>query len=183
MSRAGRKRKLNTKREKNGRPSRAGSADRMKSTVVQARQRVHGMTKAEAEQPIADDFIGRLVRGGEITTHQYQAALQYEQDVMDFRRVIHTPKEAGAVDLNRVQGKPTTSEDDQIERAQKIKGKFDRMQTVIREAQASLRGASNLNGALDAIVMQRCFAPHLVGDLREALNVLVRHYGLDRAAA
>lgn len=182
MSRAGRKRKLNTKRERNGRLSRAGSADRMRLTVVQARQRVHGMTKEEAEQPIADDFIGRLMRSGEVSTHQYQAALQYEQDVLDFRRTIHTPKAAGAVDLNGVHGKPTISEESQIERSQKIKDKFERMQAAIREAQTGLRGVSNLGGALDAIVMRDCFAPHLVGDLREALNVLVRHYGLDRAA-
>lgn len=182
MAKTGRKRKTG-KREPNGRLSREGYADKIKSVAVEARERVHGMTKEEAKLPMPTDPVGMLARFGEIDKYQYQAALQYEQDTMDYRAAMGIPSEARAMDLNKVQGRPLTDEEAQAMRAQNAIKRYKAANARIQAAQDELRGRGNLFGAIDTLVMRHTYSKHLVGDLRIALNALVRHYGLNRRAA
>ncbi len=186
MTKAGRKRKF-VKRQPNGQPSRIGQAGEIKKTAVEARQRVYSMSKEDAELPISTDPIGMLARlgqqGGGISKSQANAALQYEEDRREYLKAIEPPKDAGCMDLNKVTGRPLIDEHAQMERAKKTIRRYNKVTSVIQEAQNSLRGRVNLFGALDAIVMRKQAAHHLIGDLRVALNALVRHYGLERRAA
>lgn len=182
MTKAGRKRKSG-KREPNGRISRVGYSEKMKSVAIKARERVHGMSKEEAKKPLPTDPVGMLVRFGELDGHQYQAALQYEQDSLDYRAAIELPNAVKAMDLNKIQGRPLTDEEEQAERAQRAVSRFKAANDRIQAAQNELRGKGNLFGATDTMIMRQVYAKHLVGGLRVALNALVRHYGLNRRAA
>lgn len=83
MKRAGRKRIVSIRRQPNGQPSRAGQADRARQTALEARQRLHGAGKADAQRPEWGFALGRALMRGELSQLQFQAGL-IAADVITF---------------------------------------------------------------------------------------------------
>lgn len=183
MAKTGRKRKTG-KREPNGRISRKGEADKIKSVGIQARQRHFGMTEDEAKKPLSTDPVGLLRRCGEIDEHQYQAAVQYEEDVRKYRAAMGLPKGVRAMEVERIDGRALTDEEEQAIKAKAHIKRYNLACDAVRQAQEAIRNEGNLFGALETIVIRQVNGQwRMIGDLRIALNALVRHYGLNRRAA
>jgi len=66
------RRRSNAKRYATGRIVQPAAAE-MRATVIDARQRVYGLGKAQAAEPEAIDILGRMYLAGEISQRQKQA--------------------------------------------------------------------------------------------------------------
>jgi len=193
----GRKKKPG-KREPNGKLSRkpADVANRRKvawdmqaqeaiAPVLEARQRLFGLSADEARDQRAGSFIGRLclmgVKGEGITRTQYEALCAWEESARQNSMVIAGPKGDAAMDPNRVQGRGGDEVDGV---AARIRARHAAAERAVQAKQNELRGMANLFAALYECVQRDREHFHLLGDLRAAANALARHYGLeDRRAA
>lgn len=147
----------------------------MLSTGLDARIRVFGIDPNHSRDQMAGSVVGRLTLSGELSRQQYDAAQSWLTDLRNYRQVIAAPKGMGAVDLNAVRGDSTD-----IERVAWYRRCCDRMEAArkaIQTEQDILRLKANLWAALDLMLDSDLMLPHLVGDLRHALNALAHHYG------
>lgn len=182
-------------RERNGKLSRrkADVANRRKvawdmqaqeaiAPVLEARQRLFGLTPDEARDQRAGSFIGRLCLSGTITRTQYEALCAWEDSARQNSMVIAGPKGDAAMDPNRVQGRGGDEIDGVSAR---IRQRHMAAVKAVQDKQLELRGTANLFAALYECVQRDREHHHLLGDLRAAANALARHYGLEarRAAA
>jgi len=195
----GRKKKSG-KREPNGKLSRkpADVANRRKvawdmqaqeaiAPVLEARQRLFGLSADEARDQRAGSFIGRLCLMGVkdetegITLTQYEALCAWENSAKANSMVISGPKSDAAFDPNRVAGRAAELGE---KFANRIRAQHHRAEVAVQAKQNELRGTANLFSALYECVQRDREHFHLLGDLRAAANALARHYGLeDRRAA
>lgn len=179
------------KREANGRLSRKrkertarindglDKAEReMISIGTEARMRIYGVSAKLSRDQLAGSSVGRLVLGGMLTRVQSDAAFLYEQDARAFQMTIEAPSQPTAVDLDRVQG---VSHAENVKRKLVIKSRYEKARAAVQECQNAVRLRSNLFGALhECVLMDRSPSTEAtMGSLREALNALVRHYGLN----
>jgi hypothetical protein len=151
---------------------------------IEARVRVHGVDPERSRDQMAGSFVGRLCMTRQISRQQYDAAMTWLEDCENYSAAVHSPRQPGAVDLNRIQG--SNGDYENVERTRraitrmigdKERGIRGAMQAV-QAAQLEVRGQGNLFGALDAILHRDQELQHLVGDLRVGLNALARYYGL-----
>jgi hypothetical protein len=143
---------------------------------IEARVRVHGVEPERSRDQMAGSFVGRLCMTRQISRQQYDAAMTYIEDCANYTAAVHSPRQPGAVDLNRIQG--SNGDYENVERTQRAKARYKGATGAITAAQLEMRGQGNLFGALEAILHRDQELQHLVGDLRVALNSLARHYGL-----
>lgn len=178
------------KRESNGRLSRRRAErakryteglDKMEREMIavgtEARQRIYGVSASLSRDQLAGSAIGRLVLGDMLTRVQSDAAFLYEQDARAYYLTIEGPQQPSAVDLDRVQGVSNT---ENVKRKLIAKARYEGARNAVQEAQNAVRLRSNFFGALQHCVMmdQSPVNDVMMGSLREALNALVRHYGL-----
>lgn len=111
MARPGRKRNAVTLRETNGRPqrpSRPETEKEVKSVVMQARQRVFGVSKHIADAMPETSWLGRLAAFGQanggISRRQYEAALEYQKVCERLRRLHPVKGYPTPGDLNKSGG-------------------------------------------------------------------------------
>lgn len=189
----GQKRKAG-KREPNGRLSRkteyrkvrdkaevaAADWDTM-GTALLARWRVHKIDPMNLKDQKAGTAVGRYCLQGLVTQLQYDAALAYMLEREDYLRCIQVPRQPGAVDLNATKGQSVGREN--VARVQQIVAARDVTVKAIREKQIEIGLQGNLFGALDAVLVNDVQLDHLLGDLRTALNALVRRYRLPEEKA
>lgn len=179
------------KREPNGRLSRKmrhrsqrhndgldKDAREMISVGTEARQRIYGVSAKLSRDQLAGSAVGRLVLGDMLTRVQSDAAFLYEQDARAYYMTIEAPAQPSAVDLDRVQG---ISNGENVKRKMISKARYEAARKAVMEAQIAVRLNSNLFGAIDhCVMMDRAPVNEaMMGSLREALNSLVKHYGLN----
>ena len=158
------------------------------NTALMARWRVHKVPMDKLRDQMAGSYIGRLCLSGELTQQQYDAAQAYLSDRRDYHMAIDAPKQMGAVDLNAVHGR---NHHENIKRSEQAIVRFlgekrdgsGGATGAIRGAQTILGNRGNLYAAVDLCVAKDIDLHHMVGDVRLALNALVRHYGLGNRRA
>ncbi|WMT85584.1 hypothetical protein NO932_11660 [Pelagibacterium sp. 26DY04] len=176
------------KREPSGRINRKGVGQRkrdahdkaereMMSVAIGARQRIFGLNAKLARDQLSGSVVGRLalmgMQGGGISRQQADAAFIWLEDRAAYAKVMQSPKDDSAIDLAHV---PGISHGENVERAKMNRKRYERAREALQQAQNVLGGRSNLWAAINLIVEQDKDMPHLIGDLREALNALCRHY-------
>lgn len=185
MARTGRKRKAGVKREPNGRGQRptaeAAQQDAM-SVAKDYRERVLGVKPAELLNQMAGSFVGRLCMGREISVAQYDAAMTFLEDHRNNAIAIAAPRDPSGMDFNKVQGGSLGGEN--VEFYRRATQRWRNACNAIQERQNEVGGTASLYASLQFCVLEDHELYHLVGWMREALNALVRHYGIvDNARA
>jgi len=145
------------------------------SVAIEARERLHSLDKSSSRDQKAGSFIGRLCLNGVVSNDQYEAAMTWLEERAAYLVAVAAPREhPGAVDLNRVQGRPVGAA--HVTRDLSAVERYEASKKVIQDQQNELRGLGHLFGALQYVVEQDLPLHHLVGDCRTALNALSRHY-------
>jgi hypothetical protein len=181
-------------REANGRASRRkgdvmdqflsdmSQADRdTVGTALTARHRVLGVDPKQSRDQKAGSAIGRYCLTGQITQVQYDAAMMFLESADRNLRAIDAPKLPGAVDLNATRGRPVGLEN--VGQLQKWRADHQAALDAIQAKQNEIRLMGNLYGSLYTVLIRDVQLEHLLGDVRTALNALVRHYGLEARRA
>lgn len=150
------------------------------STNVAARFRRFGVPMEDALDQRAGSFVGRLRMTREISAAQYHAAEMFAVEQANYRTAMASPREPVAIDLNATHGSSLYAEDEG--RSRRHFHRYESSLKAVTAKQNELRGTANLYAALNLCVVQDISLPHMIGDLRLALNALVKHYGLTRPA-
>lgn len=183
-------------REPNGRLSRKKSKkERFLSRVerteqdvmavaIEYRQKVFGVPERLTKDQLAGSAIGRLALSRELHPEvektnriMADAAFKYERQYRDYLMAISAPKQIGAQDLNAI---PGVNNAENVEWKKRAIEEFYSAGDAIKEAQKAIGLGSKLQLALDRHVIedQRPVNIFEIGSLREALNILVKHYRL-----
>lgn len=182
----GRPRKINVKRELNGRPSRVGQ-EKPSQLALEVRARMTGLSVDVCKNQKAGDWLGRLHMAYErwrkderadqnkqppmsISFRQYNALLNYQTLHNNYLKAVGAP---GAVYEGYGQG--LGDEDAAATWARHCKRKYTDARDAIQQAQNACSG--NLWAALDHCVIQEQQQPHMIGDLRVLANALAAHFG------
>jgi hypothetical protein len=194
MGKRGPKKRPDQKRERNGRASRqpAVVAERnlldldaeqrdMLSVGLTARERVLHVKPSQSRDQMAGSVIGRWCLQRIVTQAQYDAAMAFLESNTRNLLAIDAPPLPGAVDLNRTHGRPVGLEN--APQLRKWRAAHKAALDAIQAKQNEIRLQGNLYGALYAVVIRDVDLEHMAGDVRTALNALVRHYGLEARAA
>jgi hypothetical protein len=186
--------KMAGKRERNGRLSRQPKhvAERnildldqterdAISVGLDARERVFGISPKQSRDQMAGSVIGRWCLQNIITRPQYDAAMLFLESYTRNLLAIDAPRQPGAVDLNATHGRPVSVEN--IPQLIKWRAAHRAALDAIQAKQNEIRLQGNLYGALYAVVIRDVDLEHMAGDVRTALNALVRHFGLEARVA
>jgi hypothetical protein len=186
MARAGRKRKQG-KRTPSGRLSRAKAEVRMRmaeterqamATVLEARQRLFGVTERKAKDPMAGTAVGRLCLSGQLSADQYDVAVRYMDARASYQSSMLTRKGGGeGGSIHDVED--SESYERWCEHARKV---WDEINAVLNDLMVSLRSPAP-RSALDVIVVRDVDYPEGTADLRLALNALERFFSGQRRRA
>jgi hypothetical protein len=143
--------------------------------------RVFGLTEKEARDQKASTYVGRLCLAGMrnttdgITQDQYDAAVAYLDVYENFQRAVKSPNA-----LASGSGGASGAEGPGYEQwCQKAVEKWEGLQLAIQTEQGfhENRGA-NMWAALNYLIDRDERHPHMVGDLRLALNAIGHHLGM-----
>lgn len=177
MKRRGRPCKVGVPRNDNGRISRAENPDPPADVIAkETRMRLFGLSKEQAGQPHANTAIGRLMLSGEISNDQFDALDRFIKSHETYMKAIQAP------DSLKVPGSGgrAPDEDADTEWRLSVERRYKEARKAVRDAQNYCNG--NLYAAIDYLGFRNEFHEHMIGDLRLVGNVLIRHYGLCRAA-
>ncbi|WP_162651565.1 hypothetical protein [Lentilitoribacter sp. Alg239-R112] len=191
----GRPRAENVHREPNGRVSRAKNPDnttyRPQDPIdaMVARLRAIGWNEKPKKvqeyamkDPRISSYVGRLVINYEtqhmhpappadiINIDQFNASQKYLQIRNAYHRAIGSP---GAYYEDGIGVELT--EDEKADSVARAKARWLGVQKAIQEAN-NMHHGSNLYAAIQIIVVEDQVMPHLIGDLRLALNALDNHF-------
>lgn len=172
------RKKKRGKREPNGqlsrrvadRPATALEAAGNMAVVIDARMRMHGLSRETAARATAGFALGRLVEGKEISSDQMTAAQYFIADRDAYHRGILAP---GGTKEARIA--PTGDETTYEQFVARARQRWESVQEVITEC-CREQGNNLPKQALDMIVLRDIETPSHTGALRIALNALVRHY-------
>lgn len=146
---------------------------------LDARVKMHNLTPEQARDQRAGSYMGRLamlgMKHGGISKKQEAAGIQWLEEKHAYMSTIAAPKSDAAFDPTRTPGR---SHAENEAWAVRCKNKHRQARVAVQEAQNTLGLKSNLFAALHLIVEQDKELPHMIGDLREVLNVLGVHYGI-----
>lgn len=167
-------------REPNGRHQRAPRqerADEVRRPVYEARQRVFGVTRAQAEAMPVTSFLGALVAAGEISQRQLEAAHAYLGVCRDYDRLhpsVRGYPESGNLDRG---GGYDASEvgEDYLRRFRKVTGLWNRCERALRDTFSQDVRAYTVT---QNVVLQGYHMPSHVDALRIGLNALAHVFGL-----
>jgi hypothetical protein len=112
--RKGRKRKF-VSRHPDGRPHQKSPYTReqeARSVALEARQRVFGLNKTDADRQEAGSVLGRLLITGEISRRQFDAAFAYEDARGKYLAALMVRPQRSAGDLNRSPGHDSSEGDE-----------------------------------------------------------------------
>jgi hypothetical protein len=177
----GRPRKTNVRRTKSGAMSRAAGAYNENADAIALRMRVFGLTEKEARDQKAATYVGRLCLAGMrkstdgISEAQYDAAVAYLEARQNFKRAVKSP-DALASGNGGASGLEGADYENWCKRAVT---KWDGIEAAIRTEQGfhENRGA-NMFAAVYHLLDRDEQLPHMVGDLRLALNAVGHHLGI-----
>jgi hypothetical protein len=177
----GRPRKTNVRRTKSGAISRAAGAYNENADAIALRMRVFGLTEKEARDQKAATYVGRLCLAGMrkstdgISEAQYDAAVAYLEARQNFKRAVKSP-DALASGNGGASGLEGADYENWCKRAVT---KWDGIEAAIRTEQGfhENRGA-NMFAAVYHLLDRDEQLPHMVGDLRLALNAVGHHLGI-----
>lgn len=144
-------------------------------TVVTARQRLFGLSEADAKEGYAGSVVGRLLLNKVIRRDQHDAAKRYLEVRNAYQRAIGAPPDF-------TQPREAFSPSDDPERAWKAfcghaKRAHEAMMRCIREVMVSER-SPDASAALDAFLVRDIHDPRLLGAFRVVTNALGKHFGL-----
>lgn len=178
MARRGRKPKTGVKRTASGRPSRAASAYNEHQEAIETRQRLFGLSEKDARDQKAATVLGRLYLTGELGKKPgCDAMWDAAQDLLRLRdaylRAIKAPDA-----LKNATG--SGGGVDETERyatwcRQAIARYEACMAAVVAENAIHANRGANLVAAIDYLVFRDANLPHMVGDVRIALNAVAHH--------
>lgn len=175
----GRPRINGAKREPSGRIAKGSSGESAMDTAVKARMRLFGITYVEASSQEGGTTVGRMYLAKEITIDQYRAAERYVEVKNAFQRAIGAVPDAGRPppppEFERGVG-------DFESFCARARESYGAMQEQLRTLMAETRSPAAVS-ALDVFITKDAHVPHLVGDLRLALNALHRHFTQARRRA
>lgn len=175
--RRGRPCKQHVPRNDNGRISRAANPLPPADLVAkETRMRLFGVDMKDASDPAVNSVVGRLKLSGEISKDQHEALDRFIRSHEIYMKAINAPdslKVPGA-------GGGALSDEDDTKWRLDVERAFKRARAAVREAQNHSNG--NLYAAIDYLGFRNEFHAYMIGDLRVVGNVLVRHYGLSKAA-
>ncbi len=177
----GRPRKAGVKRTKSGAISRAKGAYNENADAIALRMRVFGLTEKEARDQKAATYIGRLCLAGHrkstdgISQDQYEAAQAYLEARQNFQKAVKSPN-ALATGSGGASGAEGAGYDQWCQRAV---AKFEAIKLAIQTEQGfhENRGA-NMFAAVNYLLERDEQIPHMIGDLRLALNAIGHHLGM-----
>ena len=176
-----RPRKTGVKRTKSGRISRAASSYNENADAIALRQRMFGISEQDARDQKAATYIGRLCLGGRkkttdgITEAQYEAAQEYLRCYHAFQRAVKSPdalRSGEGISLGIESEGYADWCKDKVERYRKLTDAIKAEQCLHEN-----RGA-NMFAAIHLILIRDETMPHLIGDLRLALNAIGHHFGI-----
>ncbi len=176
-----RPRKQGVKRTKSGRISRAASSYNENAEAIALRQRMFGLSEKDARDQKAASYVGRLCLAGRkhnadgITEAQYETAQEYLKAYEAFQRAVKSPDAL----RTGVGGGDAPESEDYARWCQVKIAQFEAIKKAIRDEQClhHNRGA-NLFAALDYLLVRDQQLPHMIGDLRLALNAIGHHMGI-----
>lgn len=177
----GRPRKTNVRRTKSGAISRAKGAYNENAEAIALRMRVFGLSEKEARDQKAATYVGRLCLAGlrkstdGISQAQYDAAQAYLEARQNFQKAVKSPNA-----LATGNGGASGAEGPGYEQwCQRAVVKFEAIKLAIQTEQGfhENRGA-NMWAAVNYLLERDEQMPHLIGDLRLALNAVGHHLGL-----
>lgn len=164
--RGGRPRKQNVAREPNGRISRSTEICKQ---AIYARMRLFGLTEKSAGSYLAGTVVGRMVMQGSLTRDQYDATIEYSR-----RRNAYQCAIGAKADYK--EPRPDHEPDGDFESfCRKAKLDHAEMIEALSELCVSLRSPAPMS-ALDVFVVRDIYESTLEGDLRLALNRLVKTF-------
>lgn len=177
----GRPRKTNVRRTKSGAISRAKSAYNENADAIALRMRVFGLTEKEARDQKASTYVGRLCLAGlrnstdGISQDQYDAAQAYLEAHHNFKRAVKSP-DALASGNGGASGMEGQDYENWCKRAVT---KWEGIKAAIQLEQGyhENRG-SNMWAAVNYLLDRDEQMPHMIGDLRLALNAVGHHLGI-----
>lgn len=139
------------------------------ATVIEARQRVFGVSEDDAKKFEAGSVIGRLHLTQEISAAQLEAASRYETVVRLANAAILVKPLSSPGDLNRSRGHDASdgTDPDYIEKCRAAEKQATACWRALRESHPLARWA------VDTIVVDNQLVP-AIGELRVGLNVLCR---------
>ena len=179
MKRPGRKRKIGVKRQPNGQPSRINEETERKAmeVVMQARQRIYGLTEEAAKRPESGSWIGRAYLSGDVTVsvsrNQLDAFTAFEQFMAAYRAVIKSP---GRLRSGRSGASFLAGSDAEYEaHCERVVSCYDDLKAKLQSIDYMHRQKSLY--LLDS-VMRGYDVSRDIGALRLALNVVHRWAGL-----
>lgn len=177
----GRPRKTNVQRTKSGAISRAKGAYHDNEDGIALRMRIFGLTEKEARDQKAATYVGRLCLAGirnstdGISQAQYDAATAYLEARENFKRAVKSP-DALATGSGGASGLEGADYENWCQRAV---AKWEGIQAAIQLEQGfhENRGA-NMYAAVYHLLDRDGQHPHMIGDLRLALNAVGHHLGI-----
>jgi hypothetical protein len=177
----GRPRKIGVKRTKSGQISRAVAACNENAEGIALRMRVFGLTEIDARDQKAATYVGRLCLAGQknntdgITVAQYEAAMAWREAYENFQRAVKSPDAL----RSGVGGGDQGESEDYARRCKAAIARWKGIEDAVRHEQClhENRGA-NMWAALDYLVGRDQQLPHMIGDLRLALNAIGHHMGM-----
>jgi hypothetical protein len=146
-----------------------------RKTALEARQRVFGLSEADALQPAANAVYGRLWLTGALSRAQHEALTRYVEVKHRYQRAIDAPLEA--------REPPPDAWDrgggDYVDWVARAREEYDAMQGALTEVCVSFRSPEP-KAALEVIVNKDVDMPELYGGLRQAANALARFWGMEK---
>lgn len=175
----GRPRKAGVKRTKSGAISRAAGAYTDNSAAIALRMTVFGLTEKEARDQKAGTYVGRLCLAGlrnstdGVSEAQYDAATAYLEAYANYKRAVKSPDA-----LASGNGGASGAEGPGYEQwCQRAVSKWEGIKQAVYSEQ-EIHSHANMWAALDYIVGRDQHLPHMIGDLRLALNAIGHHLGM-----
>lgn len=142
-----------------------------------ARMRLFGMTASEALSDLAGDNLGRLHMAWKrdksegISTSQYDAAERY-REVLNDKRKAECSADAHYDHTGTIAAFDPEEYEAWVERAQQA---YKDARKAIDDAQLETR-TGNLYAAVQFMLENDQFFPHMLGDIRIVCNALYRHF-------
>lgn len=151
------------------------------SVAVAARRSKFGLSEAEALDQRAGTAIGRYAMLGEkhkvdgISRPQFLAAETYHAHWRAFLRAMNAHEGPAGMVIGGHGHDGDVIDDDEIERDVRAVQRFDEAEKIVLALPNGLAAAK----ALDVVVCQNREDYGALGDLRIALNALVKHYRIE----
>jgi len=172
-SRRGRPRIEGKLREPNGRLSRA--KDPAVRVALEARARHTGLSIAQAADPRAENYLGRLAMLGReegLGHDQYAAAIKFLEIRNDYHRSLLSP---GAYYETTGLRFGVDNIEEYAAWCRRVRRRYTAALKAVQEAQFD-NGHENLYAALQYVIIDGLELLHLLGATRMVLNALHRHF-------